>query len=54
MLSVWQFRILHAVFLAALKQVPSHFYEAAKIDGAGPVRSFFKNYDSHDQSHDAV
>lgn len=29
------------IFLAALKGVPSHLYEAAKIDGAGRMRRFF-------------
>jgi ABC-type sugar transport systems, permease components len=28
------------IFLAALKGVPKHLYEAAKIDGAGPFTSF--------------
>ena len=42
MLSVWQFGSSMLFFLAALKQVPQSLYEAAKIDGAGPVRSFFK------------
>ncbi len=42
MLSVWQFGSSMLFFLSALKQVPKSLYEAAKIDGAGPVRSFFK------------
>ena len=29
------------LFLAALKQVPEDLYEAARIDGGGPVRTFF-------------
>ncbi|HEX7058047.1 MAG TPA: sugar ABC transporter permease [Bacilli bacterium] len=29
------------IFLAGLKGIPRHLYEAAKIDGAGSVRSFF-------------
>ncbi len=29
------------VWLAGLKAIPRHLYEAAEIDGAGPVRSFF-------------
>lgn len=29
------------IFLAALKGVPGHLYEAARIDGAGRIRSFF-------------
>jgi multiple sugar transport system permease protein len=28
------------IFIAGLKNIPNELYEAAKIDGAGPVRSF--------------
>ena len=42
MLSVWQFGSAMIFFLAALKQVPQSLYEAARMDGCGPVRSFFK------------
>lgn len=30
------------VFLAGIKQIPSSYYEAAKIDGAGNIKCFFK------------
>lgn len=30
------------IFLSALKAVPKSFYEAADLDGAGPVKKFFK------------
>lgn len=30
------------IFLAGIKQVPVSYYEAAKIDGAGSVKCFFK------------
>lgn len=30
------------IFLSALKAVPKSFYEAAELDGAGPVKRFFK------------
>ena len=30
------------IFLSALKDVPSEYYEAAKIDGANAVQRFFK------------
>ncbi len=41
MLSVWQFGSSMIFFLAALKQVPQSLYEAAKVDGSGPIRNFF-------------
>ena len=42
MLEIWQFGSSMVMFLAALKQVPSSLYEAARIDGASKVRIFFK------------
>ena len=41
MLEVWQFGSSMVMFLAALKQVPSSLYEAARIDGASSVKRFF-------------
>jgi len=39
---VWRMMPLTAVIvLAALQSIPGEVYEAASIDGAGPVRSFF-------------
>ena len=38
----WQFGSSMVLFFAALKQVPRDLYEAAQIDGAGRIRSFFK------------
>jgi multiple sugar transport system permease protein len=29
------------IWLAGLKEIPTHLYEAAALDGAGPVRRFF-------------
>ena len=29
-------------FIAGLQNIPESFYEAAKIDGAGPIQSFFR------------
>ena len=29
------------IFLAGLKQIPQDIYDAAEVDGAGPVRKFF-------------
>jgi len=40
-LAMWQFGSPMIIFLAALKQVPTEFYEAASVDGAGKVRQFF-------------
>lgn len=40
-LSVWQFGAPMVIFLAGLLQVPEELGEAASLDGAGPVRSFF-------------
>jgi multiple sugar transport system permease protein len=42
LLTVWQFGAPMVIFLAGLKQVPQDLYEAAAMDGAGPVRRFFK------------
>ena len=41
-LGVWQFGSSMLIFLAALKNVPQSYHEAAIVDGAGPVRRFFK------------
>jgi oligogalacturonide transport system permease protein len=41
-LEIWQFGSSMVMFLAALKQVPQSLYEAAGIDGANKVQSFFK------------
>ncbi|MFN8371345.1 MAG: sugar ABC transporter permease [Anaerolineae bacterium] len=40
LLAVWQFGSPMLVFLAALKQIPSEYYEAASIDGAGHLSRF--------------
>ncbi|HEY3483379.1 MAG TPA: sugar ABC transporter permease, partial [Streptomyces sp.] len=39
-LAVWQFGAPMVIFLAGLKQIPKDLYEAAALDGAGPVRRF--------------
>ncbi len=36
----WQFGAPMLVFLAGLQSIPESFYEAAKIDGAGPWQTF--------------
>jgi multiple sugar transport system permease protein len=40
LLAVWQFGAPMVIFLAGLKQIPQELYEAAEVDGAGPVRKF--------------
>ena len=40
-LTVWQFGAPMVIFLAGLKQVPKELYEAAEMDGAGPLRRFW-------------
>jgi multiple sugar transport system permease protein len=38
----WKFvGIMSIYLLAALKNVPDVYYEAARLDGAGPLRQFF-------------
>ncbi|MCM3696937.1 sugar ABC transporter permease [Microbacterium oleivorans] len=41
LLSVWGFGAPMVIFLAGLRQIPVMYYEAASVDGAGPVRQFF-------------
>lgn len=43
MVGIWiAFGYNMIIFLSALKDVPKDYYEAAKLDGAGSVRIFFK------------
>lgn len=42
LLRIWQFGSAMVIFLAALKNIPNTFYEAAEIDGASKVTMFFK------------
>jgi multiple sugar transport system permease protein len=41
-LAIWQFGSPMLIFLAGLKQIPRDYYDAAAIDGAGPVPKFFQ------------
>ena len=41
-LAIWQFGSPMIIFLAGLRQIPQDLYEAASMDGAGPVRQFFR------------
>jgi multiple sugar transport system permease protein len=40
-LNVWTFGAPMVIFLAGLRQIPTMYYEAASLDGAGKVRQFF-------------
>ncbi|MFC7619226.1 carbohydrate ABC transporter permease [Microlunatus sp. GCM10028923] len=39
-LNVWTFGSPMIIFLAGLRQIPTIYYEAAAVDGAGPLRRF--------------
>jgi multiple sugar transport system permease protein len=39
-LNVWTFGSPMIIFLAGLRQIPRSYYEAAEVDGAGPIRRF--------------
>jgi multiple sugar transport system permease protein len=41
LLAVWQFGSSMVIFIAGLKNIPNELYEAARIDGAGHIRSFW-------------
>jgi len=41
LMDTWRCGGMMVIFLSAIKAVPQEFYEAAKIDGAGPLKSFF-------------
>ncbi|GAB2697145.1 carbohydrate ABC transporter permease [Paenibacillus thermoaerophilus] len=41
LLAVWQFGSSMVIFLAGLKQIPRELYEAASVDGASRLRTFF-------------
>ena len=42
LLAVWTFGAPMVIFLAGLKQIPTELYEAAAVDGAGPIRKFWR------------
>ncbi|MGV8988522.1 MAG: carbohydrate ABC transporter permease [Cypionkella sp.] len=41
-LNIWTFGSAMVIFLAALRQIPESYYEAASIDGANAVQRFWK------------
>ncbi|GAA4929141.1 multiple sugar transport system permease protein [Nonomuraea thailandensis] len=40
LLNAWTFGAPMVIFLAGLRQIPASYYEAAQVDGAGPVSRF--------------
>lgn len=42
LMTVWQFGSSMIIFAAGLKEIPSSYYEAAKMDGANIFQSFFR------------
>lgn len=41
LLRLWEFGSAMIIFLNALRDIPREYYEAARVDGCGRVRSFF-------------
>lgn len=41
-LAIWQFGSSMVIFLSGLKNIPQSLYEAAKVDGATKIQSFFR------------
>lgn len=41
LLRLWEFGSAMIIFLNALRDIPREYYEAAKVDGCGRIRSFF-------------
>ena len=42
-LGVWQFGSCMLIFLAAIKNIPETYYEAARIDGGSKISCFFRS-----------
>lgn len=42
LLRVWQFGAPMVIFLAGLRQIPQSLYDAAAVDGAGPIARFVR------------
>lgn len=41
LLRIWEFGSAMVIFLAALRDIPQEYYEAAEMDGAGKIKTFF-------------
>lgn len=42
LLRLWEFGSTMIIFLTAMRDIPKEYYEAAKVDGCGPVKAFFR------------
>lgn len=42
LLRLWEFGSTMVIFLAALRDIPKDYYEAARVDGCGRIRAFFR------------
>lgn len=42
LLRLWEFGSTMIIFLTALRDIPKELYEAARVDGCGSVRAFFR------------
>jgi oligogalacturonide transport system permease protein len=42
LLRLWEFGSTMMIFFAALRDIPSDYYDAARVDGCGKIRAFFK------------
>lgn len=42
LLRLWEFGSAMILFLNALRDIPAEYYEAARVDGCGRVRAFFR------------
>ncbi len=42
LLRLWEFGSTMIIFLTAIRDIPKEYYDAAKTDGCGSVRAFFK------------
>ena len=42
LLRLWEFGSAMILFLNALRDIPGEYYDAARVDGCGSIRSFFR------------
>lgn len=42
LLRLWEFGSAMILYLNALRDIPSEYYDAAKVDGCGGIRAFFR------------